>query len=49
MEKDGKNSNKLQKIQAQPENLGNNSPPSKNPNGHYKKQSMRQDKKTASY
>jgi hypothetical protein len=33
MEKDGKNSDKLQKIQAQPKNLGNNSPPSRNPNG----------------
>jgi hypothetical protein len=37
MEKDGKNSNKLQKIQAQPRNLGNNSPPSRNPNGPNKK------------
>jgi hypothetical protein len=37
MEKDGKNSNKIKKIQAQPGNLGNNSPPSRNPNGPYKK------------
>jgi hypothetical protein len=28
---------KLKKIQAQPGNLGNNSPPSRNPNGSYKK------------
>jgi hypothetical protein len=28
---------KLKKIQAQPRNLGNNSPPSRNPNGSYKK------------
>jgi hypothetical protein len=40
IEEDGKNS----KIQAQPKNLGNNYPPSRNPNGPYKKQSMRQDK-----
>jgi hypothetical protein len=40
MEKDGKNSNKLQKIQAQPRNLGNNTPPSRNPNGPNKKQGM---------
>jgi hypothetical protein len=26
-----------EKIQAQPGNLGNNSPPSRNPNGSYKK------------
>jgi hypothetical protein len=29
-----------QKIQAQPKNLGNNSPPSKNPKDPTKKQSM---------
>jgi hypothetical protein len=38
IEKD-RNSRK-RKIQAQPKNLGNNSPPSRNPNGSYKKQSM---------
>jgi hypothetical protein len=26
-----------EKFQAQPRNLGNNSPPFRNPNGHYKK------------
>ena len=33
IEEDGKNF----KIQAQPKNLEDNSPPSKNPNGPYKK------------
>jgi hypothetical protein len=35
---------KIEKIQAQPRNLGNNSPPSRNPNGSYKKQGMWQNK-----
>ena len=37
MEKDGENSNELQEIQPQPRNLGNNTPPSRNPNGPNKK------------
>jgi hypothetical protein len=36
------------KIQAQPRNLGNNSPPSRNPNGSYKKLKVFDRIKTAS-
>jgi hypothetical protein len=37
MEKGRRIQIKSQKIQAQPRNLGNNSPPSKNPDGPNKK------------
>jgi hypothetical protein len=40
MEKGRKIQIKTQKIQAQPRNLGNNTPPPRNPNGPNKKQGM---------
>jgi hypothetical protein len=49
IEKDRQNSNKKKKkIQTQPRNLGNNSPPSRNPNGSYKKLKAFDRRKTAS-
>jgi hypothetical protein len=49
MEKGRRIQIKTQKIQAQPRNLGNNSPPSRNPNGPNKKKNKACDRtKTAS-